>query len=278
MLLLFFGQFVSYSMRVNLSVAIVAMTTPDNTNGQMFDWDDSVKGLLLSSQLWIYILCLLPGSQIARYFGPKAMFIICGIGSGCLTIAMPWAASIDWKLLMITRMAWGIFQCTIYPCTHMVLSKWAHPSERARIASVAYSGSSLGTVFILAIGGTIAASPLGWPGIFYCSGAFGLLWSLMIFIFLSNSPAMCKGISNEERTFLESIPGMATTTTPTMTKVTNAKLPVPWQEIFTSKALLAIIAVQLTHNWGYWTLLSMVPTYMKQVLDFDIQSVSKTFH
>lgn len=62
----FFGFFNVYALRVNLSVAIVAMTenrtvTYTNETGtyttyeQYFDWDSKIKGIILSSFFYGYI-------------------------------------------------------------------------------------------------------------------------------------------------------------------------------------------------------------------------------
>lgn len=32
--------------------------------------------------------------------------------------------------------------------------------------------------------------------------------------------------------------------------------------------------VHCAHNWGFWTLLTKIPSYMKTVLEFDIKEVS----
>lgn len=63
----FFGFFNVYALRVNLSVAIVAMTENrtvivTNSTGtyttyeQYFEWDSTAKGLVLSSFFYGYIL------------------------------------------------------------------------------------------------------------------------------------------------------------------------------------------------------------------------------
>lgn len=73
----FFGFFNVYSLRVNLSVAIVAMTEVRNVtldNGtvvqqQNFDWNSTQKGLVLSSFFYGYILTQLLGGIIANKFG-----------------------------------------------------------------------------------------------------------------------------------------------------------------------------------------------------------------
>ncbi len=50
--------------RVNLSVAIIPMA-------KEFEWDDTVKGLVLSSFFWGYITNQLPGGWLATRFGGK---------------------------------------------------------------------------------------------------------------------------------------------------------------------------------------------------------------
>lgn len=48
----------------------------------------------------------------------------------------------------------------------------------------------------------------------------------------------------------------------------------PWGKIFTSMSFLSLMLVHCAHNWGFWTLLTKIPSYMKTVLEFDIKQVS----
>lgn len=41
--------------------------------------------------------------------------------------------------------------------------------------------------------------------------------------------------------------------------------------MLTSAPMIALILVHSAHNWGFWTLLTEMPTYMKNVLDLDIK-------
>lgn len=63
---------------------------------------------------------------------------------------------------------------------------------------------------MLAVSGLIASSSLGWPGIFYISGGFGLVWTV-VWIFLgSNSPEVDQRISAEEKEYIQESLGQIT--------------------------------------------------------------------
>ncbi|XP_013398324.1 uncharacterized transporter slc-17.2 isoform X2 [Lingula anatina] len=49
------------------------------------------------------------------------------------------------------------------------------------------------------------------------------------------------------------------------------KVPVPWLAIAKSPAVWAIIVAHTCDNWGLYTLLTSQPIYMKEVLEFDIK-------
>lgn len=115
---------------------------------------------------------------------------------------------------------------------------------------------------------------MGWPSIFYISGLASGLWAILWLFFGSSSPAEYKYISAEEREFIESSLGTNTEEDPERQQE-KKPLKTPWKDIFTSLAFYALAIVHAAHNWGFWTLLTEMPTYMKGVLKFDIKKVKK---
>lgn len=223
----------------------------------------SIRGVILSSFFWGYVLSQIPAGLLAQRFGPKILLLSTAIICSVLTILTPLAASMDWKFLCALRVLQGLSQGFIYPSVHTSLSKWVHPSERGFLATFTYSGTQIGTVLMLAVSGIIAASSVGWPGIFYISGASGVLWSLVFFIFGSNSPSEYVSITKAERDYIESMPGSSS----------ERQRTTPWKSILTSKPFWALLISHCANNWGFWTLLTQIPSYMKDVLNFDIKSV-----
>ncbi|XP_073811730.1 putative inorganic phosphate cotransporter isoform X1 [Musca autumnalis] len=257
-----------YALRVNLSVAIVAMTDSNSTDSdfETYEWDAGTRSFLLSSFFWGYIITQIPGGHIAQKYGAKTLLLIGVTLCSVLTILTPLAADIGgWKLMFALRVAQGLLQGSVHPATHAMLAKWAPVEERGALGTFCYSGSQFGTVVMLAVSGVIAQSSLGWPGIFYISGAMGFVWAICWFFFAASTPAEHKSISPEEKKMIENSLGQVDSTP----KVNG---PTPWIKIFTSPAFISLIVVHCTHMWGFWTLLTQIPSYMKDILGIDIKN------
>lgn len=148
---------------------------------------------------------------MAKRFGPKILLAVGFLVASVLTLlTYPIAQLGNWQLTVVGRVLQGMAQGFIFPSCHVLLSKWAPPSERSKLSAIVYSAAQLGNVVMLLIGGEIAASTLGWPGIFYISGAISLVWCLLWVIYGSNSPEECKRITKEEKQFIQSSLGQIT--------------------------------------------------------------------
>lgn len=208
---------------------------------------------------------MLPAGPLARKFGPVIILFI-GIGTcSFLVLATPLLThELGWKAVCIIRALQGFSQGMTFPCTHTLLAKWSPVSERSRLSTICYSGGSLGHVFILSISGVIISSPLGWEGVFYLTGVLSLVWSGFFYFLGSNSPDENKHISKIEKEYINSsCCGSDIIPEPTC---------IPWKSIFTSIPFLALIIVHTAQAWGYWVILTYLPTYMNNVLKYDIKS------
>lgn len=52
--------------------------------------------------------------------------------------------------------------------------------------------------------------------------------------------------------------------------------PVPWREMAKSVPLWGLIFAQIGHDWGFFTLVTDLPKYFKDVMRFNIFEVSKS--
>lgn len=272
-ILVFFGLAVAYSLRVNLSVAIVAMTDRNASNPDFpeFDWNESTKSYLLSSFFWGYVVTQIPGGYLSAIYGAKYMLFYGVLICSCLALLTPFCAvNGGWTVVVVLRAVQGLCQGVIFPSTHTFLSKWAPAEERGRLVGYTYSGSQFGTVVMLSVSGYIASSSLGWPSTFYIPGCVGIVWSFVWLYLCSSTPAQHPMITPNERRFIESS-GQARRPSDAG-REEQPRPPTPWWRIFTSVPFLVLVLAHCANNWGFWTLLTEIPTFMKNVLGMDIKN------
>ena len=58
-----------------------------------------------------------------------------------------------------------------------------------------------------------------------------------------------------------------------MSNNTSESLPIPYKAIFTSLPVYGLLIANIAQGYGFYTLLSEIPTYMSQILHFDIKEV-----
>ncbi|XP_037027087.1 vesicular glutamate transporter 2-like isoform X2 [Bradysia coprophila] len=181
-LLAFLGYISNYSLRVNLSVAIVKMTEIReivHENGtvigyeQDFNWSAQERGLILSSFFWGYIFTQFAGGVFAKRFGGNLIFGL-GIGlTAILTLLTPLLGRTVTSMIII-RVLQGLFEGVTYPCIHDIWFYWAPIPERSRMSSIAYAGIFIGTTITMPSSAYLAES-LGWESVFYVFGSLGIL-------------------------------------------------------------------------------------------------------
>src|SRR5581483_9624309 len=81
----------------------------------------------------------------------------------------------------------GLGEGVNFPSIHSLTARWMPARERARTLSLNFSGMYLGTIVALLLSPPIIAA-LGWPWLFYLSGAAGLLWVAAWMAGVSDAP------------------------------------------------------------------------------------------
>ncbi|XP_053459553.1 sialin-like [Nycticebus coucang] len=281
-LLALFGFFVVYALRVNLSVALVDMvdsntTFPDNRTskecpehsthmkvhnrtGKKYQWDAKTQGWILGSFFYGYIVTQIPGGYIASKIGGKLLLGLGILGTAVLTLFTPVAADLGAGALIALRALEGLGEGVTFPAMHAMWASWAPPLERTKLVSISYAGAHLGTVISLPLSGIICYY-MNWTYVFYFFGVLGILWFILWMWFVSDTPETNKRISHSEKEYIAS----------SLKNQLSSQKSVPWVPIFKSLPVWAIAVVLFSYTWTYYTLLTLLPTYMKTILRFDVQ-------
>ncbi|XP_063425395.1 sialin-like isoform X2 [Mytilus trossulus] len=292
----FFGLLNMYAMLVNINVAIVCMVnrtsiyTIDNSTvisnkasncfrqkdhnfsdessirGGELNWDPEIQGYVLGGFYWGYLITQMPAGWIATRYGGKMVTGLSMFVSLIFTLLTPFAARTSFIFAVIVRIVIGLSTGAVFPAMHSLLGNWVPPSERSKFTAMTYSGTQLGIVVTFALGSLMCAHGFagGWPSIFYVCGITSFIWLILWMWFVSDTPAEHKRISREEKEYIMGL--LADSTHDTKKK----ELQVPWLEIAKSMPNYAIVVSNITCDWGLYTLLTYIPTYMNDVLKLDI--------
>ncbi|XP_068183676.1 sialin-like isoform X2 [Antennarius striatus] len=278
-----FGFFVAYTLRVNLSVALVDMLnnthqsitnhsssvcpahdTPPrpvhNLTASVYNWDSETQGWILGSFFYGYITTQVLGGYLASRFGAKWVLGLGILVTVIFTLLTPVAADLGAGFLIAVRVVEGIGEGVTYPAMYTMWASWAPPLERSRLFTITYIGANLGTVVTLPLSGEICFY-LDWTYVFYVFGTVGLVWFVLWAFLVSDTPNTHPRISEKERLYIND----------SLKHELSSSTNIPWRAIVTSRPLWAIVVAHFSFNWTFYTLLTLLPTYMNDVLGFSIQ-------
>lgn len=228
--------------------------------------------MILSSFFWGYVVLQITAGQLAEKYGAK--YFLCGAMTitSLFSFLLPVSgAQLGYGGVIACRVIQGLSQGFFYPSIHSLLGQWTPLPERSKVGSFVYSGSALGTVLSNLLTGLISDS-IGWPIAFYLYGAIGMLWTIVWFIFGSNSPTQHKSISEAERNYIQSF--VKTEEEKGVEPVTPASAP--WRSILTSMPVWAIFVAGAGQNWALFTLFDEIPTFLNKRLGYSMKDVSRS--
>ncbi|XP_054654024.1 sialin isoform X2 [Dunckerocampus dactyliophorus] len=228
----------------------------------VYDWDTETQGWILGSFFYGYIFTQVPGGYLAGRFGSKWLLGFGILVTVVFTLLTPVVADLGASYLIGIRILEGIGEGVTFPAMYNMWAVWAPPTERSRLASIAYIGAQIGTVLSLPLSGEICFY-FDWTYVFYIFGAVGLLWFVLWAGLVFESPNTHRWISEREKLYI--VGALENELAP------PSHRDIPWRAMLTSRPLLAIMVAHFSYNWTFYTLLTLLPTYMNDILGFSIQ-------
>lgn len=276
------GFLVSFMMRNDINFALVAMVKTSNSTGDAnsttanltdtisdntgekwaeFDWNSTIRSWVLSSFYWMYVVSQVVGGVATQHFGTKAVFGWSQLATALGSLCIPMAASTHWSLLIMVRAIQGFASGLTWPAMYSLVAPWYPASERSRFMS-SFQGFSFGIGLTYPLCGFIIYE-YGWRPVFYTTGTIGVLWCIMWYFLAFNTPAEHPRISPQELEYIEMNVSNEIKE--------NQGLKIPWKSIFTSLPAWAIGVTTFGRIWVHYTFIMQGPSFMKNILNFDIQ-------
>ena len=250
LVLVFLAIVVGYSDRVNISVAAVAMK-------EDLGWNQTTKGVVLSSFFVGYLAFMFVGGWLANRFGGRSVLGIAVLWWSAFTLLTPLAAATSVPVLIAARIGMGIGEAAMFPAAIELLGRWLPPEEQTRGIAIVNSGIPFGTVIGLLVTGWIVGGH-HWSAAFYAFGLIGALWAVFWFAMTANDPHTDPRVPPAERALL------AASHTPGATRPR-----IPWAALLNRRATWALVVTHFACTWTLYMLLSWLPSFFR-----DVQHVS----
>uniref|UniRef100_A0A6P7GHP8 Putative inorganic phosphate cotransporter n=1 Tax=Diabrotica virgifera virgifera TaxID=50390 RepID=A0A6P7GHP8_DIAVI len=256
-----------FIIRTALTVAIVAMNNPEASSNKdipTYNWND--KSLIMASFLWGYCIPQIVAGYVSDKYGAKWFLVGSTTVTATAGLLIPSAAIyFGSKGVMVCRFLQGLSQGFLFPSMHAVLGKWIPVPERSRLGTFVCSGATLGIVFSLILTGFICSTSYGWPMVFYLFNTIALIMVAIYAYVGSNDPSSHPTITEEEKIYIISSLNTATD---------RHNLVVPWKEMLTSRAFIALLITNICFNFTHWMFISEISIYLDKIMHFDLKSNS----
>lgn len=286
------GVFLVYSMRVNLSVTIIAMVNTTAVNGNSshtaniscpvpyrnasyinggdesddgeFLWDPVMQGYVLNAFFYGYIVTQIPAGWLSEVINPAWIFAA-GVGvTSLLTLATAVVARASFSAFIVLRVLEGVAEGVTFPSMFAIMARWSPVQERSFLLAISTLGSILGTTVTLPVSALLCQYGFagGWPSVFYITGLLGCVWFVFWVLLASGTPEKHHFISEEEKKYIIE----------SRDATFAVRKSVPWGSIVTSRAVWMIVLIKFCGAWSFYTLLTELPSYLADVLHFNIRS------
>lgn len=248
--LVFVNVVINYLDRSNLAIANSAVAADLNLNSVQM-------GYILSAFGWTYAILQIPGGILADKFGPRVLYAFCLITWSIATMLLGLARGFG--MLFGFRLAIGSFEAPSYPINNRVVTSWFPDNERAAAIAIYVSGQFIGLAFFSPILAMILAS-YGWQKMFLITGAMGLVWGVVWYLFYRD-PLDHPKVNKAELDHIEQGGGLL------KGKVDDAAKSQPWTlenlgKVFSNTTLWGVYIAQFCMNAILYFFLTWFPTYL----------------
>ncbi|XP_076451310.1 sialin-like [Babylonia areolata] len=257
-----------------------------------FNWDKSMRSRFLATYFYGYIVTQIPGGWLTGRYGGRKVWGICQLISSICSLLTPLAARTHVDLASALRFILGLASGVSFPCFQAMMGRWAPTLERSKLASLAFAGPPIATILTFSLSALLCSYGFdnGWGSVFYLSARKVVLWQLHYKFEIWN---LLQGFhrrklqlrNNCAMSECRSLPtgvcwrnhglydNCATSKNESFNLLygSQMKIATPWREIFTSRPIWALLVAHVSYNYTNYTLLTSLPTFMKEVLKFDIK-------
>jgi MFS transporter, ACS family, glucarate transporter len=248
LIFLFFLTLITYLDRISISLVGVRIKSEFDLTNEQFGW-------VLASFSLAYAIFEIPSGVLGDRLGQRAVLIrivlwwsiftaLTGVATGLLS-------------LIFVRFLFGMGEAGAYPTSSGVVSRWFPARETARGMSSLFIGQNAGAAIAPLVVIPIAVA-FGWRASFFVNGFIGLLWVLVCYLWFRNDPSEMKGISDEEKNYIEK-----------NRRFIGHEQNFPWKIALRNNSLLALVISLFCSQWAQYFFIAWMPVYLQEGRNFS---------
>ena len=250
---------INYADRANVSVLI--MEIKKEFSYLQNEWNQS---LVFGSFYVGYILSQVLSGFLSDKFGGKYV-----LAFGCFLwstseVIFPYGAS-KLKIFIILRVCLGLGEGLVFPAIHSILSKILPPKEKAPSAAIILSFGHMGTILSLLVTSKFIGC---WRCVFVGCGIVGFVWLVPWIVFSASSPETSIWMSNDEKSVIGCNAKSAQSENKRAKKLNLL-------QIFSSKAMWAIIIANYCSGYLFYLQLNFLPIYLHERYGYKSEVAAK---
>ncbi|KAF0298037.1 Vesicular glutamate transporter 2 [Amphibalanus amphitrite] len=229
--------------------------------GGSLQLDSLSRGLVLSSFYWGYMVSQVPGGRLADRFGARRVLAVSLGITSLLALVLPVAAQAGAAGVIAVRLLQGLATGPVLPSLFPLLARWLPADERQTACALITAAQLLAVAAISPAAASLSVA-LGWQSVFYFTGGIGMLWLLVWWLCMYDSPAEHPAACECELRRIgvsASLPASA------------AASP-PYCAILCSAPVWAIVICEAANMWGQQLLVTLVPLYLKDAVGLDLHT------
>ena len=259
LVLLFFLTLITYLDRICISLVGVRIKSEFNLTNEQFGW-------VLGAFALAYAIFEIPSGVLGDRIGQKAVLIRIVIWWSIFTALTGMTTGL--LSLIVVRFLFGMGESGAYPTSSAVISRWFPTGETARSMSSLFVGQNAGAAIAPLIVIPIALA-FGWRASFFVNGFIGVVWVIICYVWFRNNPSEMKGVSEEERSYIES-----------NRRFIEHKQSFSWKTALKSRSLRGLVAALFCSQWAQYFFIAWMPVYLQEGRHFsenDVKMITSYF-
>ncbi len=241
---LFFNLFINYMDRTSVSIAAPVIA-------KEFHWNSATVGVVLSSLMWTYALCLIPWGWLSDRIGTRK---VNGLSVSLWSIsAMLMGAAVGFGSMIAAMLLLGIGEAASLPTAGKIVRQWFPARERGLATAIFNAGTFAGPALSAPIVAWIVVR-FGWRISFVVAGMIGLLW-VFLWLTLFHPPADCSWLPSQERDYILAATDMSAPAAPAGNNV---------PKLLRRQTMWGLLLTQGCCAYSNVLFLSWLPSYLVQ--------------